>query len=214
MKHGTALLALSIAVAAALATGCRRDDADANGAYDASTTPATPAATDATPPATTPGAMTDATGATTGPIQDTDFYQQALDGGRKEVAAATLASTTATDAGVKSFADMLVKDHTAMNQQVAAAAGQADAAAPAPDATATADLQGKTGADFDRAFVDMMVTDHQKTIALFENAAQNASTDEAKSLAQGALPKLREHLQAAQDLQGKLGGAMAEGPAT
>lgn len=216
MKHATALLALSIAVGTALAAGCHRDDDAANGAYDASTTPATPAATDTMPPATTPDAMTDAsgTGTTAGPIQDTDFYQQALDGGRKEVAAATLASSNATDAGVKSFAEMLVKDHTAMNQQVAAAAGQADAAAPAPDATATADLQGKTGADFDRAFVDMMVGDHEKTIALFENAAQNASTEEAKSLAQGALPKLREHLQAAQDLQGKLGGAMAESPAT
>jgi putative membrane protein len=213
MKHGTALLALSIAVAAALATGCHRNDEAANDAYDASTTPA-PAAGDAMPPATTPGAMADGNGTAAGPIQAADFYRQALDGGRKEVAAATLASDNATDAGVKSFAGMLVADHTAMNQQVAAAAGQADAAAPAPDASATADLQGKTGAAFDRAFVDMMVADHEKTIALFENAAQNASTDEAKSLAQGALPKLREHLQAAQDLQGKLGDAAAAAPAT
>jgi putative membrane protein len=216
MKHGTALLALSIAVAGALAAGCHRNDEA--GEYGATTPPAAAPATDANAAAnaTAPGDMTDTTGTgvATGPIQDTDFYQQALDGGRKEVAAATLASSNATDAGVKSFADMLVKDHTAMNQQVAAAAGQADAAAPAPDASATAELQGRTGADFDRAFVDMMVTDHQKTIALFENAAQNASTDQAKSVAQGALPKLREHLQAAQDLQGKLGGAMAESPAT
>jgi putative membrane protein len=212
MKHRTALLVLSVAIAGTFATACHRNDNDdANPAYDATTAPATPDATGADAAATAPGAMTDAgTGtATAGPIQDTDFYQQALDGGRKEVAAATLASTSASDAGVKSFADMLVKDHTAMNQQVAAAAGQADAAAPAPDASATADLQGKTGADFDRAFVDKMVGDHQATIALFENAAQNASTDEAKSLAQGALPKLREHLQTAQDLQSRLGGAMA-----
>ncbi|HEU4992149.1 MAG TPA: DUF4142 domain-containing protein [Luteimonas sp.] len=216
MKHRTALLVLSVAIAGAFTTACHRNDADDadNAAYDASTAPAATPDTNATTP---PGAMTDETGAGTamaGQIQDTDFYQQALDGGRKEVAAATLASTSASDAGVKSFADMLVKDHTAMNQQVAAAAGQADAAAPAPDASATADLQGKTGADFDRAFVDKMVSDHQATIALFENAAQNASTDEAKSLAQGALPKLRAHLQAAQDLQSKLGGAMGAGDET
>ena len=214
MKHRTALLVLSVAIAGALAAGCHRDDQAANGEYGDTATPATTPATDeaAGTTATPPGDMTDATGVATGPISDADFYQQALDGGRKEVAAATLAAGNATDAGVKSFADMLVKDHTAMNQQVANAAGQADAAAPAPDASATADLQGKTGADFDRAFVDKMVADHQKTIALFENAAQNASTDEAKSLAQGALPKLREHLQTAQDLQGRLGGGMAEDP--
>ena len=211
MKHGTALLVLSVAIAGTLATACHHDNDDANAAYEASTAPA--ATPDATAPATTPGAMTDDTNGTamSGPIQDTDFYQQALDGGRKEVDAATLATTSASDAGVKSFADMLVKDHTAMNQQVAAAAGQADAAAPAPDASATADLQGKTGADFDRAFVDKMVADHQATIALFENAAQNASTDQAKSLAQGALPKLRAHLQTAQDLQAKLGGGTTPG---
>lgn len=209
----TALL-LPIAIAAAFAaTACHRDDdADARD-NAAATTPATdtPYSTDASANAMTPTG--DMAGTNSGPITDTDFYGQALDGGRKEVAAATLASTTASDAAVKSFANMLVQDHTAMNEKVLAASGQADAAAPAPDATATADLQGKTGADFDRAFVDKMVSDHQATIALFENAAQNASTDEAKSLAQDALPKLRAHLQAAQDLQGKLGGGMGNNPA-
>jgi putative membrane protein len=210
-QHGIALLVVSIAVAGVLATGCRRSGEAANADYGA-TTPATDAAAAAA--ATPPGDMTDTTGTmATGPVLDTDFYQQALDGGRKEVAVATLASTSATDAGVKSLADMLVRDHTALNQQLMTAAGQADAAAPAPDATATADLQGKTGADFDRAFVDMMVASHRKGIALFENAAMNASTDQAKSLAQEALPKLRAHLQAGLDLQARLGGAMAN-PAT
>lgn len=218
----TAPLVLSLAVAAAIAaTACQRDDtrnADTTAAADAAAAAATP------PTDASTGAMGDNadaygnTGATpTGPIADTDFYAQALDSGRKEVAAATLATTTASDAGVKSFADMLVKDHTAMNQKVAAAAGQSDAAAPAPDASATADLQGKSGADFDRAFVDRMVADHQAAVALFENASRNASTDQAKSLAQDGLPKLRAHLQTAQDLQAKLGGgtgAMSDGTGT
>lgn len=216
----TTPLVLSLAVAAVLAaTACHRDDtqnADTTAASDAAAAAATPPADAST------GAMGDNadaygnTGAPTGPIADTDFYAQALDSGRKEVAAATLATTAASDAGVKSFADMLVKDHTAMNQKVAAAAGQSDAAAPAPDASATADLQGKAGADFDRDFIDKMVADHQAAVALFENAAQNASTDQAKSLAQDGLPKLRAHLQTAQDLQGKLGGAtgaMSDGTA-
>jgi putative membrane protein len=210
MNHRTTLLILSVAIAGALAAACHRNDdqAAADAAANATpgdTTPATGAmAGAATYPGTSP--MADTTGAmANGPIQDSTFYQEALAGGRKEITAATMASTTAQDAGVKAFADMLVKDHTALNQQVMDASGMADAATPAPDATATADLQGKSGADFDRAFIDKMVADHQATIALFENAAANASTDQAKSLAQGALPKLREHLQTAQDLQAKLG---------
>jgi putative membrane protein len=209
----TTPLVLTLAVAAALAaTACHRNDnqnADTTAGAGMATAATTPPPVDSSAGAMAGAdAYGNAGAATTptGPITDTDFYAQALDSGRKEVAAATLGTTTASDAGVKSFADMLVKDHTAMNQKVAAAAGQSDAAAPAPDASATADLQGKSGADFDRAFVDKMVTDHQNAIALFENAAQNASTDQAKSLAQDALPKLRAHLQTAQDLQGKLGG--------
>ena len=210
----TVPLLLPIAIAAAVAaTACHRDD-NANALDNAAMTPT--AATTPPPMDASAGAMGttgDMAGANSGPVTDTDFYGQALDSGRKEVAAATLASTTASDAAVKSFANRLVQDHTAMNDKVLAASGQADAAAPAPDATATADLQGKTGAEFDRAFIDKMVSDHQAAIALFENAAQNASTDQAKSLAQDGLPKLREHLQTAQDLQGKLGGGMGTSPA-
>ena len=106
---------------------------------------------------------------------------------------------------------MMVTDHTAMSQRVAEAAGMADAAAPAPDPSATADLQGKTATDFDRAYASMMVTDHQKAVAVFENASDNASTDEAKMLAEDALPKLREHLQRAQQLQQQFGSVSAMG---
>ena len=164
----TVPLLLPIAIAAAVAaTACHRDD-NANALDNAAMTPT--AATTPPPMDASAGAMGttgDMAGANSGPITDTDFYGQALDSGRKEVAAATLASTTASDAAVKSFANRLVQDHTAMNEKVLAASGQADAAAPAPDATATADLQGKTGAEFDRAFIDKMVSDHQAAIALF-----------------------------------------------
>ena len=51
----------------------------------------------------------------------------------------------------------------------------------------------------------MMVADHEKAIALFENASTNAAGADARKLAADTLPTLREHLQAARDLQGKLG---------
>jgi putative membrane protein len=207
----TSLLILSVAIAGLLAA-CNNNEApndtaigDTAGATPEGTT--TPG-TDTTPPYDSTGAMTPdgAMGVQTGPITDTDFYQLATQSSQKEIAAGNLAKDQASDAAVKDYAQMMVTDHTAMSQQVQDAAGTADAAAPAPDPTATADLQGKSGADFDRAYIDMMVMDHQKAVAIFENAAQNASTDEAKALAQGALPKLRDHLQKAQDLQSRLGG--------
>ena len=209
MKTRTSLLILSVAIAGLLAA-CNNNGAPEDTAIG-DTAGVTPEgiATDTTSPYDDgTGAMApDGTmGVQTGPITDTEFYRLATESSRKEIAAGELAADQASHASVKDYARMMVTDHTAMAQQVQEAAGTADAAAPAPDATATAGLQGRSGDDFDRAYIDMMVMDHQKAVAMFENAAQNASTDQAKTLAQGALPKLREHLQRAQALQSELGG--------
>ena len=148
------------------------------------------------------GGATDA--AASGPVTDTQFYTQALMGGEKEIAASQMESKQGSNADVKQAATMIASDHTAMGKKIKAAAGS-KVAAPTPDSAMTASLQGKTGADLDRAYLDMMVTDHQEAIAMFENAAKNASTAEAKKLATDGLPKLRDHLKTAQDLQQKMG---------
>ena len=211
MKTRTSLLILSVAIAGLLAA-CNNDRAPDDTALGdtAGVTPegTTPGMDDTTPGYDATGTMTPdgAMGVQTGPITDTEFYRLAMQSNQKEIAAGNMARDQAEDQEVRDYADMMVTDHTAMNQQVQDAAGTADAATPAPDPTATAELQGQTGADFDRAYIDMMVMDHQKAVAIFENAAQNASTDEAKTLATNALPKLRDHLQRAQQLQQRLGG--------
>lgn len=142
--------------------------------------------------------------AASGPVTDTQFYTQALMGGEKEIAASQMESKQGSNADVKQAATMIASDHAAMGKKIKAAAGS-KVAAPTPDSAMTASLQGKTGADLDRAYLDMMVTDHQKAIAMFENAARNASTEEAKKLATNGLPKLRDHLKKAQELQQKTG---------
>lgn len=163
-------------------------------------------------PATTAGTPTDMsdTGAmasdamAAGPVTDTQFYQQALTGGQKEIDASKLEKSQGTSADAKKVADKLIADHTAMGKKVMAAAGTA-VTAPTPDTATPSDLQGKTGKDFDKAWVDMMVSDHEKAISMFENASKNASTDQAKKMASDALPTLRDHLKAVQDLQTKMG---------
>ena len=202
------LLVLSLAIAGASLAGCNNNDATDDTAAADMATPADDAAADTMPPAydDTAGTGMDGDMIATGPITDQQFYQQAMTTNQKEIAAGNMAVQQAEDQAVKDYAQMLVDDHTAMNQMVVDQAGMADAATPAADPAATAELQGKTGADFDRAYIDMMVSGHEKAIAMVENAAQNASTEEAKTLAQDALPQLREHLQRAQELQQQLGG--------
>lgn len=195
-KSRNSLFILTLAIAGTALVGCNNTADDTM--MDDTTAPAdtTAAGDEAMPPAYDDTATTgvDATA-------DADFYRQAMEGNQKEVALGNLAQEQAQAQAVKDYATMMVTDHSAMNQQVAAAAGMADAAMPAAEPSATADLEGKTGADFDRAYIDMMVADHEKTIAMFEDAAENAATEAARTLAASALPKLREHLQKARELQ-------------
>jgi putative membrane protein len=187
---------------AASTTAAPADTAAANGGMASDTnamgTPAASATTAAPMPAT---ASADAMAS--GPVSETDFYQQALTGGQKEIDASKMEAKQGSSADAKKLANELVADHTALGKKVQAAAGSG-VTPPASDAMATGDLQGKTGKDLDTAWADMMVSDHQKTVAMFENAANNASTDKAKKLASDALPTLRDHLKKSQDLQQKL----------
>ena len=212
-------IAAALVIALGLA-GCKRGNENAETATPPAATaaapmPATtppPATTAAMPPASTamPPAASTAHGATSGmastgpstsgPITDTDFYQQALSGGEKEIAASKLAEKS-SDAKVKDLAKTIIADHTALGDKVKAAAG---ANAPTPASPDVSSLTGKTGADLDKAYVDMMVSDHQTDIPMFENASKNASTDKAKQLATAALPKLKKHLDMAQKAQASL----------
>ena len=171
----------------------------------ASTTSSMPSESTTMPPAasTVGGAtsgMASDMGATSGPISDTDFYQHALSGGEKEIAASKMAEKS-SNADVKALAKTVIADHTALGEKVKAAAG---ANAPTPATPDTSELAGKSGADLDKAYVDMMLADHQKDIPMFENASKNASTDQAKQLASAAVPKLKKHLDMAQKAQASL----------
>jgi len=136
-----------------------------------------------------------------GPITDTQFYTQAMKGDQEEIATAQMVGGQSTDDGVKKLANMIMNDHQAFDKKVQAAAG---AGVTPPTGEVDSSLQGKTGKDLDKAYVDAMVADHEKDIAMFENAAKNASTPDARKLASGALPTLRKHLKSAQDLQKKM----------
>ncbi|MDQ0639020.1 putative membrane protein [Pedobacter sp. W3I1] len=65
--------------------------------------------------------------------------------------------------------------------------------------SAVNNLNNLSGASFDKAYVEMMLADHQNAVALFEKAAQ--STDRAvKAYASKYLPVLKKHLKQANAL--------------
>ncbi len=138
--------------------------------------------------------------------QDRDFLAKASAGGKAEVEAGQLAQQKASEPSVKKFGEHMVKDHSQGNQQLMSVAQREGITMPS---TSTADrhnqqamskLQSLSGRQFDQAYVQDQLRDHQETVALFEKEAQSGENPGLKSFAQQSLPMLREHLAEVQQL--------------
>lgn len=130
--------------------------------------------------------------------QDRKFADAAAKGGMMEVMAGELASRNATNPTVKKLGEMMVKDHTKANEELKQWASKTAYTLPtALDADQQKkydDLKAKKGADFDRMYTDMMVKDHEKTIADFKKEAADGSESSLKNFATNMLPTLDHHL--------------------
>ena len=134
--------------------------------------------------------------------QDQAFIQDAAKGGTLEVQMGQFASQRASNAAVKTFAERLVSDHIKGNEELASLAKKKGVTLPHEDAQTVMSMSiaTKSGADFDREYVNTMVTNHQKTISMFEKETTSGSDPELKDWANKMLPTLRLHLADAQAL--------------
>jgi putative membrane protein len=149
---------------------------------------------------------------------DRKFIEEAAGSGMFEVQVSQLAASKATDANVKSFASMLVDHHTAANNELVKIANAKGVEVPAaPPRAMRKDIEKlgkKNGAEFDKDFVrEVGIKAHEKDIKKFENASKDVKDAELKAFVDKTLPKLREHLAAAQKLpqSGKNAAAMGSG---
>lgn len=130
---------------------------------------------------------------------DAKFAVTAANGGMAEVALAKLAQAKATSPKVKEFADMMVTDHTKANDELMALAKAKNIALPDAvsddEKKAMDDLSKKSGKDFDKAYVDLMVDDHKKDVKEFEDATQSLKDADVKAFAVKTLPTLKAHLE-------------------
>jgi len=135
---------------------------------------------------------------------DTAFVTEAMKGDNSEVALGNLAEQKGSSSGVKDLGKMLVTDHGAHKQVVAALAQKANIPVTNDlNDEAKAEqkkLDGLSGAAFDKEFVRATVEDHQKDIAKYEQEAKSGDAQSA-AMAKQTLPTLRKHLQAAQALE-------------
>lgn len=131
--------------------------------------------------------------------EDSKFAVEAANGGMAEVELSKLAQQKSTNAKVKEFAAMMIADHSKANEELKALAAAKNITLPATPGEdkqkALQELSAKSGADFDKAYVSTMVSDHKSTVQLFEDARTRVTDPEMKQFVEKTLPVLKMHLE-------------------
>jgi putative membrane protein len=119
-----------------------------------------------------------------------------------EIEAGKMAASKAQSPDVKQFGQKMADDHARIFEDLKRLAKTKDVALP--DKAALKDLaqnkviERKSGADFDREFMEHMVKDHQKALLEANATAAKAKDPDFKSAVQQAANKIQEHLELAQ----------------
>lgn len=135
-----------------------------------------------------------------GKLDKTDmaFMKKAAQGGMTEVMEGQSATTAATSPDVKSFAQKMVDDHTANNQELATLASSKGV-----DLPTTLDkkhqkqvdmLDKKTGAGFEKSYVSDQKKDHESMLKLMQNEADHGTDADVKAFAAKTMTAVQEHI--------------------
>jgi putative membrane protein len=147
-------------------------------------------------------AVTGAAGAQMGTTQQ--FALSAAMGGMTEVELSKLTLRKSANSKTKSFAHMMVSDHSKANSELRSIAASKAIDLPTSldneHAAAVESLAALTGAAFDQAYAKQMVSDHQKAVALFKQEASDNNNAELAEFARKTLPTIETHLQTAMEL--------------
>jgi len=139
---------------------------------------------------------------------DHTFVTKAAIGGMAEVKLGTLATEKAANADVKSFGQQMVDDHGKANDELKQLASTKGITLPTDiDAKEQAKydrLSKLSGAEFDRAYMREMVSDHRTDVAEFRHESEHGSDPDVKAWAAKTLPTLEHHLQIAESTDAKV----------
>jgi putative membrane protein len=143
-------------------------------------------------------------------LSDAEIAHVAVTANAIDVETAQLALEQAQDAEVKAFAETMITDHTAVNEQAAALAGRLGVTPQDNDVSrslrddaqeARAKIDDLWGASFDRSYIAREVAYHEAVLAALDEALiPQADNAELKALLQGVRPAIAAHLAHARSL--------------
>jgi len=133
---------------------------------------------------------------------ETTFVKDAAQGGLMEVQLGKLAQEKAGDEKVKQFGKRMEQDHSKANDELKKIASdkgvQLSTDLDKKHKTKIDKLTKRSGTDFDKQYMNDMVSDHKEDIKKFQRVADKGKDADVKQFASQTLPTLKEHLQLAE----------------
>lgn len=190
-----AKLLIGLAGALALA-GCNNSNDQAADTGAGTDTAMAPAATATPSEAPTTTAM---------PTTPQGFVDMAASSDMYEIAAAKLAQQMGKSETIKSFASMMVTDHTKSSADLKAAVGKAGNGLMVPTAMQAKhqqqlDALKAAGDNFDMVYADQQRAAHQEALMLLQDQAKSGTVAELKDFASKTAPVVQHHLDEAKKL--------------
>jgi len=137
-------------------------------------------------------------------MADKKFVKEALQGGMAEVQLGQLASQKGKSDDVKKFGQKMVEDHSKMGDEMKTVATQVGVMPPdsvsAKDKALIDKLEGLSGDQFDRVYIQAMVKDHQMDLAEFKKEAANGMAAPVKEEASKGSEVISQHLQMIEEI--------------
>jgi putative membrane protein len=137
--------------------------------------------------------------------QDAEFAVAAADGGLLEVQLGLLAQHNSVTPEVKQLGQMMVDEHTKVNDELRTLAAKRGISLPDRMSDKNQekydDFVKKTGGEFDRAYTEFMVKDHKEDIDKFKKEFDKGEYQEMRTWASEKVPTLEHHLEMAEQTE-------------
>jgi putative membrane protein len=182
----------------------------------------TPPVTTGTPPVATPPQQPGPVTTQGDPSEiraDMGFIREAGSSNAMEIRLGQVAQSRGSNSAVKQFAQRMVTDHTNLQQQLSTLASSAGVSfVPALDSDHERQVnrvERFSGAEFDRAYMRLMIQAHQNDVDQFRTQSQSARSAQVRTLASQTLPLLEQHRSLAVQVGAQVGAdttQIATGP--
>jgi len=146
------------------------------------------------------GSLANADEAKNKPVSKADrkFIEDAAIAGMSEVALSKVALEKGTSDKVKTFAQHMIDDHTKAGDELKTLAGQKSVTLPVDldvkAKQAQAKLEKLNGEAFDKQYLKVMKSDHEKVVSMFKKESTSKGDADVTGWAGKTLPTLQGHL--------------------